>query len=321
MPKSDLLSSRDVIGRMMLAMESASSNNWAQRVSLFNGAANQDVVRYGLTRATPAMREWIGGRALKSLGVDSLEVETKKFEATLDEERVFFRRDLTGQLQRRVDGLADRASSHWKALATALLRAGATATTAYDGAAFFSAAHELGNSGVQRNIYAAAQLPELDVTLAAPTPLEMHNAIQAVIATFFGLLDDEGQPIHDDATDFVVIVPTRLYPSALAAATRSTVVGTGGAVAESTLPPEWNISVVPNARLRGEAADANKFYVFRAGTDAAGLILQEEEGMRFTAKAEGSEYEHDTDRWQFGVSAMRGAGYGLWQYAAQATLS
>ena len=42
---------------------------------------------------------------------------------------------------------------------------------------------------------------------------------------------------------------------------------------------------------------------------------------RSAVKGPGSEYEHDTDRNQFGIKRSCNVGYGYWQFAAKATLS
>ena len=50
-------------------------------------------------------------------------------------------------------------------------------------------------------------------------------------------------------------------------------------------------------------------------------ILQEEEGAKVEAVAEGSEEEFKNNRHLYGVRCIRNVGYGMWQHAARATLS
>lgn len=80
-----------------------------------------------------------------------------------------------------------------------------------------------------------------------------------------------------------------------------------------------NINVTTNPLLDID----NSFVVLR--TDAPGVarpfILQQMGPLKYTQSAEGSELEHNEDRWEYGAKTRRGAGYGLWQHACLVTLA
>ena len=60
--------------------------------------------------------------------------------------------------------------------------------------------------------------------------------------------------------------------------------------------------------------------VFAKNDSTAAFIKQNEVPVRFSSKGEGSEYEFDNDKRQFGVYARRNVGYGYWQQACHVTL-
>jgi phage major head subunit gpT-like protein len=119
------------------------------------------------------------------------------------------------------------------------------------------------------------------------------------------------------------MVPVSLFVSALAAVSSPVLTTSGGASADNLLVKVmqsngFQVGVVVNPLLN---AWTTSFTVIRTDARAKALIMQEEYGVKISAKAEGSEYEHDTDRHQYGIKASRNVGFGYWQYALKATLS
>ena len=57
----------------------------------------------------------------------------------------------------------------------------------------------------------------------------------------------------------------------------------------------------------------SQFAVYRVDSEVKPFIRQEALPPQMSAKAEGSEYEHDTDMHEFGVRAVRNVAYGFWQ--------
>lgn len=315
-------SSRALIGNFYQTLEAGLASSWMAAVS-FWVASQQKVEQYKWLGMAPAVRQWIAGRHPQGLRADAYSLENLKFEATLDIEVDDLNRDKTGQIMLRVQEMADRVNEHWEVLGSAALALG-EAALCYDGQPFFSAAHVEGKSGVQTNLLAAAQVPQLNVVDAtAPTPAEMAAAILGCIGYQYNFLDDQGQPMNGQARQFMVQVPVSLFVPALAAVSSPVVTTAGGAAADNLLIKAmqgngFQVGVVVNPLLNAWTVN---FAVLRTDARAKPLIRQEEYGVKVSAKAEGSEYEHDTDRHQYGIKASRNVGYGYWQYALKAILS
>jgi phage major head subunit gpT-like protein len=321
MPDQLQLSSGLIIGEFMMALERGLAGSWMPAVS-FPTTSKQKVQQYKWLGMAPAVRQWIAGRHPQGLRADAYSLENLKFEATLDIEVDDLNRDNWGQIKQRIADMAARVNEHWEVLGSAALALGESALC-YDGLPFFSAAHVEGKSGTQKNLLTASEVTQLNVaTPASPTPAEMAAAILGCIGYQYGFKDDQGQPINGSARSFMVQVPVPLYVPALAAVSVPVVTTSGGAAADNLLVRAmqnngFQVGVVVNPLLDWTV----NFTVLRTDAAAKPLIRQEEYPVKVSAKAEGSEYEHDTDRHQYGIKASRNVGYGFWQYALKATLS
>jgi len=307
------LSSRAIIGRFFLMIEGLTAGAWARRLAHFNDT-DQSSEEYLLASMTPAMRRWIGGRDAKRLLSQAITVVNEKFETSLVDKRENWQYDKTGQLDQRIRDLVTRSETHWNKLASELLILGG-ATLTYDGQYFFDTDHSFGLSGTLKNLLTASEVAALNVTTAAdPTAAEMAAAILGVVNYFYTFKDDQGEPLHEDAQEFVVMVPPNLAAAANTAATKSILVG---GVDNVLLGSNFKISVQVNTRL----STTTVFYVFRADCSLKPFILQQRGLIRMTSKAEGSDFEHDTDQWEFGASAERAAALFSWETATKCTLS
>jgi phage major head subunit gpT-like protein len=314
--------SRAIIGTFYQTLEAGLAGSWMPPVS-FLVTSQQKVEHYKWLGMAPAVRQWIAGRHPQGLRADAYSLENLKFEATLDLEVDDLNRDKTGQIMLRVREMADRVNEHWEVLGSAALALGESALC-YDGQAFFSAAHVEGKSGTQTNLLTATEVPQLEVVSAtAPTPAEMAQAILGCIAYQYGYKDDQGLPMNGQARNFLVQVPLGLYVPAIAAVSAPVIASASGTGAVDNLlikamnANALTVRVVVNPLLEW----TENFVVLRTDARAKPLIRQEEYGVKMSAKAEGSEYEHDFDRHQYGIKASRNVGYGYWQYAVKATLS
>lgn len=322
MPYNPSLSSRAIIGRFYRRLEGAFDASWASLLGMLF-PSNQASETYNWLGQVPQMREWGTGRLIKQLRSDGLTIVNKVFEATLRIDIDDKRRDKTGQINARIDELARRAAQHWETLLSTLIANGDgnTSGLAYDGQFFFDTDHSEGASGTLLNDLAAAQVASLNVgTATAPSPAEMAQAVADVIGYMLGWLDDQGEPINGDARSFAVMCPTAtIWSAALAAATKPTVLTAVGVSTPNPLDTAGlSVKAIYNPRL---AANTTNFWVFRTDGTIRPFILQEEEGVKMDAIAEGSELEINSRQHQYGVTALRNAGYGMWQSAAQCTLS
>ena len=304
------LSSRAIIGEFYKRLNQNDGLEWITAISNYF-TSDQDTEEYAWIGQSPVMREWVGGRHAKGFTSNGITIENKHFEATLDIPVKHLRRDKTGQVKVRIGELATRTNSHWALLLSKLIVDGET-TNCYDGKKFFASDHKEGRSGTQSNIVtfdlANAAINGEVGTADAPTEAALREAILAGIQQIIGFKDDQGEPMNENASKFLVMVPVKLWFVAKAAL--AVPLSVGGASNPVKVLADLDIAVAANPRLSG-----NKIYVFRADGDVKAFIRQEETAVQVKAKAEGSEYEFDHDAHQYGVDSWRNVGYGYWQHA------
>ena len=312
------LSSRAVIGMFYARLHADLGASWIPQVAMpFD--SDQPSETYDWLGQVPAMREWVGGRQPKGLTENKITIANKRYEATLDIARRDLRLDKTGQLRVRIGEQARRANSHWAALLSTLQLNGAT-TLCYDGGYFFTTTHNEGSSGTQSNkisIDISALPANVHGSITAPSIEEMQQCILQAIAAIVGFVDDQGEPMNEDATSFLVQVPISLWQVALSAVALPNIAANVNNVLQANAN-DISIKVAPNARL---STWTSTFAVYRTDAEVKPFIKQEEEPVVMSAKAEGSEYEFDTDRHQYGISATRNVGYGFWQEACQVIMT
>jgi phage major head subunit gpT-like protein len=314
------LGSRAIIGKLFARLQQLTGTSWLDLISMLFDS-DQESETYKWLGQIPQMREWVGGRNAKAFSSNGITVVNKKFEATLQVLVDEIRRDKTQQVQIRIDELAVRALSHWNKLLSTLITngTGATSGLCYDGQYFFDTDHSEGDSGTQLNLLAAAQVAALNVaTATAPTSAEAAKAILGVIGYMMGYLDNEGEPLNENARNFLVMTSPALWQH-LAGGVYSEKVGSGedNPVQKIISKEGFNVGIVSNARL----AYTTQFVVFRTDAPAKALIRQNEADIEIQAQAEGSYEEFTNDRHLYGIKANRNVGYAYWQYAAHATLS
>ncbi len=309
----NLISSRSVIGRFYKRLQTGSGMGWAQRIG-FLSPSDQESETYGWLGQAPQMRVWKGGRHAKEILESSYVLKNVHYEATIEFKLKDLRRDKSGQVQVRINDLANRTNSHWTSLASAAIAAGET-TACYDGQYFFDTDHLEGKSGTQSNDIQVdiSTLPsEVAGSITAPSPEQMQLAILKGIAQIMSFKDDQGEPTNEDAESFLVLVPTSLYFTALNALTMPRGTGVG-----EQLPQGMRVEVAIDPRLTW----TDKFAVFRDDGEVKPLILQSEKPVEIKAKAEGSDFEFDNDAHQYGVDTSRAVGYGMWQHACLVTMT
>ena len=289
------LSSRAIIGQFYKRLNQNSGMEWIEAISNYF-TSDQDTEEYAWIGQSPVMREWVGGRHAKGFTSNGITIENKHFEATLDIPLKHLRRDKTGQINVRI---------------------GET-LPCYDGKHFFADDHKEGRSGVQSNKIefdlADASVNGEVGTVQAPTEAALREAVLKGIQQIIGFKDDQGEPMNENASKFLVMVPVHLWFVAKAALAAPLTVG--GASNPVKVFADLDIGVAANPRISGD-----KIYVFRADGDVKAFIRQEETAVQIKAKAEGSEYEFDHDAHQYGVDTWRNVGYGYWQQACQVTLT
>ncbi len=316
MPDLSLLSSRAIVGAYYARLETNPGLPWVGALAnMFS--SNQKTEDYGFLGQSPAMREWIGGRNVKGLRANPWSITNKHYEATLQVETSDVRRDKTGQIMVRVQEFADRSTTHWASLLSALLLNGAT-TPCYDGQYYFDTDHVEGKSGVQSNKITVdiSTLPAaVHGVITAPSTEEMQQAILAGVAKILSFKDDQGEPMNENARAFTVKVPIGLFLTATAAVTALTT-----AALQQNLNPNLIAGLKIDVELNARLDWTDTFSVHRTDSPIKGFICQNEKDVGLKVKGEGSEYEFDNDAWQFGIDSWRSVGYGYWQRSCLVTM-
>lgn len=306
------LGSRAIIGEFFSRLDQDLANSWIPGVSMLF-QSNQESETYKWLGQSPAMREWIGGRNAKGFAENGITITNKTYEATLEVLVDEIRRDKTGQVMIRVAELAARTNSHWAKLLSELIEANGLC---YDGQNFFDDDHSEGDSGTQDN-----NLTSAAATDTQPTIAEATDAIVTDIAAIMGFKDNQGEPMNENAREFMCMVPPVFLPP-FAAAIGSTIIVSGASVVTNVVNVMgtvggFNIRLACNPRLTSSAV----FYTFRTDGNVKPFIRQEEEAVTVSAIAEGSEEEFKNNRHLYGVKAIRNVGLGYWQMAVKHTFS
>lgn len=312
------LSSRAIIGMFYNRLSQDMGMSWMPGISMLF-TSDQDSEEYPWLGQVPQMREWVGGRQAKGFIENGITVKNKHFEATIEFLLKDLRRDKTGQVQARINELADRTNSHWASLLSTLIANGA-ASACYDGQYFFDTDHvdvNADNQVAQSNAISVdiSALPaSVHGAVAAPSVEEMQQSILTGITQIMAFKDDRGEPMSEFARNFLVMVP----PSLSIVASTAVVQPLGAGAAVQGAPSGLNIAVAANPRL---SAWTDKFAVFRTDGAVKPFIRQQETEPQLKAKAEGSEFEFDNDSHQYGVDTWRNVAYGYWQHACLVTMA
>jgi len=306
------LSSRAIIGEFYRTLEQDEGQSWVPSLSMLF-TSDQDSETYPWIGQSPAMREWIGGRHAKGFNENGISIKNKHYEATLEVLVKDMRRDKTGQVLTRVQELAQRTNAHWASLLSTLI-VNAESTVCYDGQFFFDTDHQEQDSGVQSNDISVtiANVPAgVHGSTTRPSVEEMQHSVIQGIQSIYSFKDNEGEPMNELASNFLVMTPPPLWQLASSAFNRQQT------DINQLVPANLNISVVTNARL---TSWTDKFAIFRTDGSVKPFIRQQETPVDLKAKAEGSEFEFDNDAHQYGVDTWRNVGYGYWQHACLVTM-
>jgi phage major head subunit gpT-like protein len=311
----ETLSSRAVVGMYYERLQALTAAGWIDAVSNYF-TSDQPSEEYAWLNMPPTLREWIGGRQAKGLTANGIEIKNRHFEATLAILLSDLRRDKTGQLRTRMSEFAERGLTHFASLLSTLIVNGES-TVCYDGQYFFDTDHSEGVSGSQSNditVDISALPAAAHGSVTAPSPEEMQQAILQSIAQMHTLVDDQGEPINELASQFLVMVPVGLSSAARSGLSMARAAG------PSTFEVDgMSIRLAVNPRLTA-AGWTDKFSTWRTDGSVKPLIRQEETKPTLKVKDENSEFAFDNDAIQLGLDTWRNVGYGRWQGAMLTTL-
>jgi phage major head subunit gpT-like protein len=301
---------------------SQQQDGWVSSLSGPVISSDQGTETYAGLGSIARMREARGNRVANTLRAESYALTNREYEGTLLVTGKERRRDKTGQVMRRISDLRTTYQQHWMELgAEMLLRGEATAAPylAYDDQSFFDTDHVSGASGTQSNDIGASA-----TVTTAPTPAEAETAIWAAITQLMVLKDDQGRPMNRGANSFTVLFPPSMSRGMVGAIAAEYIAESSAGVSNVLRNSGYTFNLVPLADLQvgiaGVTAWTAKFAV--VVNDGRAFIRQEEVPLQITAKAEGSDFEHDNlGDHEYGVFTSRACGFGSWQSACLVTLS
>lgn len=311
------ITSKNVIGMFFQEMEIAQDRSWVSAITN-TFTSNQATETYAGLGTAPQMREWLGGKQAKSFREQSLTITNKDWESTLEVALKDLRRDKTGQLQIRIGELAERAMAHEAKLVSELIEngTGTTLGACYDGLAFFADTHAVGDSGTIDNEVDSdiSALPvAVNGTVTDPSVGEFVHSVLKGVSLIQSFKDDQGEPINENASQFLVMVPNGLSKVARLALSQQMI---GNGENNPLIADTITYRVVSNARLTW----TDKFAVFRADGRAKPFISQLEVAPMIKALAEGSDYEFTNNAHLYSVEKSGNVGYGRFDQACLVTM-
>ena len=308
------LGSRAIIGEFYNRLAQDEGIPWVNGTSM-HFMSDQASEIYEQLGHVPTMQEWTGGRNAKMLDLlGNITIINKHYESTLHVLKSEIRRDKTGQVQVRLNDQVTRAQSHWAKLLTDLIKTGQT-VAGQDGQFFFDTDHQEGNNTTNQDNDLTTNI----TAASAPTAVEMETALFGMIAQLLGFLDNENQPMNEDAKEFTVMVRQNMMAAATAAIKATMITDSSGSKTNvlATLG-DFKIDLAVNARLTA----TDEFYVFRTdGHGTKAFIRQEETPLTVTRLAEGSDEEFKNKRHLYGIDTWRNVGFGMWQHAILQTFT
>lgn len=297
---------------MVHQLTTAAPPAWIEAISgpvLPSGADSETHATTGT--ATP-LNVWPGGtRPVRNLITQQITVVNEVFESQLYVTGKDYRASISGanvgavlgSVQKSINQLTARYQQHWTKLVSGLITAN---PLCYDGQNWFDTDHV--DPGAS---YSTAQSNAIQVAAASgttPTVAEMEDAIGQACTKLLGFLDDNGEPMNDGASQFMVMAPVALYRTASAAVGSTVIAEAGIGARSSTLAtlPNMTFSVVPNPRLAAP-------YIWVWIPDGQAVIRQERLGLQVDVSTTGSTYTAQNDKHLYGVMTERGTKPADWR--------
>lgn len=320
------LSSRAVLGIMAAELEAAPTVDWVDELSWFNGQSDMETETYKMLGRHPGFRKMTGPRVSVPPDVGTLAVRNEKYEATFEVALDDLRRDKTEQLTAYIASMVGGAGEHWADLLSGILANGLTSTSTYgtaatlDGKDFF--VRSSAGAGAK---HANGQYNVVQVTgfSARVTAAQAEDGLQQTLEQMVSYTDGNGKPINNNVRRVRVIAPPSCVGAVAAALKLELIQGSGGTRQNTAmaLSSTLGIEAQVTSEARLQAVDGfgtgatRRVIVLRSDQRLKPLVRQEELGPKFSAKAEGSDFEHDHDAHEYGVLCNRGVGFGRWEYA------
>lgn len=268
--------------------------SWQEVAMLVPSAAKTE--SYAWLGAMPRLRKWLGERAVKKLTAQSYTLKNESYEDTVEVDRDDIEDDTYGVYAPLVQGMGQSATMWPDELVYGVLAQGFS-EICYDGQAFFSANHKVGETKVSNTS---------KEVLSVESYKKARTAIMSVC-------DDEGHPLG--LTPNLLVVPPALEEVArriLKSENIAVKQADGSYVTESNPYKDTaNFIVVPQLANKPKA-----WYLLDTSKVIKPLIFQERKKPEFVSHTNPeSDRVFMEKKFVYGVDARGNAGFTLWQLA------
>lgn len=268
--------------------------------------STKDKETFKFLGSVPPMRFWGTGRKSVGLRTESYDVESLRYESTVEVDRNEIADDQTGQIRMRINELASRSAVHKDSLIASLIVNGdQSGFNSYDGVSFFNDTHVSGSSGNQDNKLSATAADPSN-----PTVDEFKKSMKAAIAAMLGFKDDQGQPMSMGASGLIAVVPPSMYLTALEAVNASIIANT-----TNVLQSAARVIAFPYLTT------ATEWFLFKNDGHVRPFVFLDREPVEFGALEQNSETGFLREVYLYGVRARYAMTFGYWQYAVMNTFA
>lgn len=313
-----LLNSRDVEGRFYELLEHRSIPGWVDKITWLNRTNKEEEI-YKFLGHAPRMSKFAGRREAEKPTIRGIRIKNDVYDASMEIQKDEWRRDMTGQIDIRIQELADEPASHWTELVTDIIEKGSTDTSeyglAYDDQKFYDTDHAWDDSGIHSNALTIDVVDQDD-----PTPAEIKKVILQGIQKAKTFKDNKGRPINKMAMSWVVMIPTNMWANAVEAF-GSPILYNGTAPVTNTLQAVMASGMQIELVENNWSTTTNKIRLFRADGRVAPFIRQIEVPVEMISLGRESEYFKLNRHALFSIEGVHGIGFGYWQYSVEITLN
>ena len=278
----------------------AAPSTWQKIAMLVPSTSKQNT--YAWLSMFPKMRKWVGEKVVKSLAQFNYTVINDDWEATIEVDRNDIEDDQLGIYGPQAQMAGWSAKQLPDEIVYNLINNGFT-YLCYDGQAFFSTAHPVGNeqtgiANVSNKLTGVGSVLKFD-TLANAT-----SSLGAARVALLKMKNDDGQPLNCQST--VLLVPPALadIATALMSADR---------LGDNSPNPYKGIAaVVIDGRLTSDTA----WFLLDTSKPVKPFVYQERKAPVFVEQTDPQADDVFLKRkFKFGAEARAAAGYGFWQLA------
>jgi phage major head subunit gpT-like protein len=299
------LGRRDIRGWFFHRFSEVTNASWISKIAhMFTSDQLKETYRF--LGQSPSLTKTKGQRSKTQPNKYKIDVENELYDASIEFAIADMRREKVDQIKPRIRELARKAALLPKKQLVTLLEANGTST--YDGLALYADRSAVKTGGQFNNALTDASPADPDNLTSAEAEAIIIDQLEAL----YGALDDSGEPLNEDAKEFLLMYPVK-YLGAMKAAHKNmfSSAGVSNTVKAMTEDGDITLTLVPNARMTKTAAAAGRrVHMFRTDADIKPMIWQDEVEADLDALAEGSDYEFHNLAHVYGVTREGAGGYG-----------